>query len=149
MVWKKFSRRIFAQIVIDTALILLATLLAFVVKHDAGDPTTILRRDTIMHTLPILLVFRLVSLYAFRLYRIHWRYLSMHDLRQLVVATTASSVAFYLFLAARGLGAQSDYSWGMQLTDWGICIFLLGGVRAFYRELPDTSLLKGKGESVT
>src|SRR5690349_6327805 len=106
MVWKKFSRRIVAQIIIDAALIVLATLLAFVVKHDAGDPTTILRREIIIRTLPVLMVFRLLALYAFRLYRIHWRYLSMHDLRQLVAATVTSSLAFYLFLTARGLGEQ-------------------------------------------
>lgn len=143
MIWKKFSRRIVAQIIIDAAIVLLATLFAFVIKHDVSDPTTILRRDTIIKTLPILMVFRLLALYSFRLYRIHWRYLSMHDLRQLVSATAVSSIAFYLFLAARGLGAPSDYSWGMQIIDWGICVFLLGGTRVFYRELPDTSLLQG------
>ena len=91
MVWKKFSRRIVAQVVIDAALILLATLLAFVIKHDSSNPDTLLRGETTLQTLPILLTFRLLALYAFRLYRIHWRYLSMHDLRQLVGATAVSS----------------------------------------------------------
>lgn len=138
-----FSRRIIGQVLVDVALVTVATLAALVIKYDASEPSLLIKRQLILPTIPVLVSLRLFFLHLFGLYRIHWRYLSLHDARRLLAATTASSLAFYLYLIARGLGDQSQYSWGMQVIDWGICLFLLSGARVFYRQLPDTSLLEG------
>jgi len=139
------SRRIIGQMVIDAFLVVLATLSAYLVKYDTDNQTMLLQQKTILQTLPVLVSLRLVALYIFRFYRIHWRYLSLPDLSLLIGATTTSSLLFYGFLVARGLGEQNVYSWGMQVINWGVSIFLLGGVRVLYRAFPETSLFERAG----
>ncbi|GAB4453507.1 MAG: nucleoside-diphosphate sugar epimerase/dehydratase [Armatimonadaceae bacterium] len=137
------SRRILGQMAVDAMLIVLATLTAYLVKFDTDDQVILVQHTTVALTLPVLLALRLLCLYVFRLYRIHWRYVSVPDLWLLVGAVTSSSALFYAYLTLRGYGAQSEYSWGVQVINWGISLFLLGLVRSLYRELPESSLLDG------
>lgn len=143
--WGNISRRIVAQVAIDACLMTAATAFAYILKYDLPDQASMLNRQAIFWTLPILVGLRLGAISLFNLYRIHWRYMSLPDLRLLLSAITASSVAFYVFLCVVGLGAQSDYSWGMQVMDWGINMLLLSGVRIGYRELSDLGRNLGFG----
>ena len=137
----QISRRIVAQVLIDIILVIAANAVAYLLKFDptiAGYET---KRDLVLFTLPFLVVLRLVALYAFNLYRIHWRYMSVRDLWAVTGATLASSVAFHVFLMTIGQGGQGKYSWGVQIIDWGANIFLLSGIRIVYRQISDRSLL--------
>ena len=131
------SRRIVAQIAIDACLMVAATAFAYLLKYDLPDEGSVWNQKAILWTLPFLVSLRLGAVGLFHLYRIHWRYMSLPDLRYLLSAISVSSVAFYLFLWSVGLGGQADYSWGMQIMDWGINMLLLSGVRIGYRELSD------------
>ncbi len=143
--WGNISRRIVAQVAIDACLMTAATAFAYILKYDLPDQASLLNRQAIFWTLPVLVGLRLGAISLFHLYRIHWRYMSLPDLRLLLSAITASSVAFYVFLCVVGLGAQADYSWGMQVMDWGINMLLLSGVRIGYRELSDLGRNMGFG----
>jgi len=145
----QISRRIVVQVLVDAILVVLATVTAFALKYDRADPTFLMQQRVVLMTLPVLVLFRISALHVFHLYRIHWRYLSIHDLRLLLGAATLSSVAFYVFLAALGMGGQGDYSWGMQVIDWFVNLFLLSGVRILYRQISDADLLRlGGGDEV-
>ena len=149
MLRNTISRRIVAQVCIDILLIAGANALAFLLKYSWYAPVVSQRIDLVVAALPVLVGLRLVSLWAFRLYRIHWRYMSIHDLWVVAGATTASSLAFYSFLFFTGHGAQGSYSWGMQVIDWGANLFLLSGIRIAYRQVSDRSLLFNLGETPT
>lgn len=124
------SRRIVAQVLIDAFLVLFANAAAFLLRYDQ-ETTRTSYFALAAPLLPLLVVLRLPALYAFNLYRIHWRYVSIHDLRQLAAATTVSSLLFWLVT----LLLRREYSWGMQVIDWGINIFLLSFVRVGYRQI--------------
>ena len=134
---KNISRRIVAQVAIDACLMVAATAFAYILRYDLPDYASLRNQHIILGTLPVLIASRLGAVALFHLYRIHWRYMSLPDLRLLLAAITASSVVFYLFLHGIGLGERGDYSWGMQIMDWGINMLLLSGVRIGYRELSD------------
>ena len=135
--YTKISRRIVAQVAIDVCLMVAATAFAYIVRYDLPDQASPQNRVVILWTLPVLISLRLGSVALFHLYRIHWRYMSLPDLRLLLAAITTSSVLFYIFLFVMGLGGRGDYSWGMQIIDWGMNMLLLSGVRIGYRELSD------------
>ncbi len=115
---------------------------AFALKYDPIGRVNPANLMTATVLLPLLVLLRLVSLGAFRLYRIQWRYVSTRDLGTIIGATTVSSLAFFGCLVFSGNGGRGHYSWGMQVLDWGINIFLLSGVRVGYRHISEQSLLR-------
>ncbi|MBC8102001.1 MAG: polysaccharide biosynthesis protein [Cytophagales bacterium] len=139
----KISRRIVGQVVIDALLIMASNAAAFSLKYDPSGRMNPDNLTTATLLLPLLVGLRLLALAVFRLYRIQWRYVSTHDLSVIVGATTVSSFAFFGCLLFSGNGGRGQYSWGMQVLDWGINIFLLAGVRIGYRQLSEQSLLRG------
>ena len=51
-----FSRRVFGQLLVDALLVVLATLGAFLIRYDVTDPSSLLHREIILHSIPILWV---------------------------------------------------------------------------------------------
>ena len=135
------SRRIVGQVLIDAALVATANLASFLLKY---GPPALRPGDTHLHTvallLPVLIVLRVSAFGLFRLYRIRWRYMSVHDLKTVAGATTLSTAAFYGVLAVLGYLSPATYSWGMQVIDWVLTICLLSGIRIAYRLWSDRSL---------
>ncbi|MES2460363.1 MAG: polysaccharide biosynthesis protein, partial [Armatimonadota bacterium] len=127
---------------VDALLIMAANAAAFALKYDPSGRTDPGHLETATLLLPLLVVLRLVSLAVFRLYRIQWRYVSIRDFGVIFSATTVSSLAFFGCLLFSGNGGRGQYSWGMQVLDWGINIFLLAGVRIGYRHISEQSLLR-------
>jgi hypothetical protein len=105
--FSNISRRIVAQVLIDAVLVAFANGASFLLRYDLNAETFASYLQTVLVTLPVLVVFRVSALYAFNLYRIHWRYMSIHDLRALAGATSVSSVAFFGFLWLAGLGTPT------------------------------------------
>ncbi|WP_309714479.1 nucleoside-diphosphate sugar epimerase/dehydratase [Armatimonas sp.] len=135
------SRRIVGQVLIDAALVIAANFASFVLKY--GPPVLHLsdpHLHTLLLTLPILIGLRVSAFGLFRLYRIRWRYMSVHDLKTVAGATTLSTLLFYGFLVVMGYGAPPTYSWTMQVIDWIVTICLLSGVRISYRLWSDKTL---------
>ena len=80
---------------------------------------------------PILLVFRFTAFHYAGLFRGLWKYTSTRDLRQIIIATTASTVAFE---AALGILFRV-LPRSVIIIEWGLCIMLVGGTRFAYRAL--------------
>jgi FlaA1/EpsC-like NDP-sugar epimerase len=137
------SRRIVGQVLVDILLVVASNAAAFALKYDPSGRDNPGNLETVTRLLPALVFLRLAVLCAFRLYRIHWRYLSIRDLWVIVTATTASSLGFYGVLLFTGHGGRGQYSWGMQAIDWVFNILLISGVRVGYRQLSENSLLAG------
>jgi FlaA1/EpsC-like NDP-sugar epimerase len=141
MRFNRISRRKVVQVLIDITLCAGADAVAFLLKYDPGDARSVAHLNIALAFAPVLILLRLLALSRFNLYRIHWRYMSIRDLWAVAGATTASSVAFYIFLFALGKGGPGAYSWGMQIIDWIVNIFLVTGVRIGYRQISDRILL--------
>lgn len=140
----KISRRIIGQIVIDALLIMASNAAAFALKYDPTGRMNPGNLETATTLLPLLVCLRLIALAVFRLYRIQWRYVSIRDLGVIFSATTVSSLAFFGCLLFSGNGGRGQYSWGMQVLDWGINICLLAGVRIGYRHISEQTLLRNR-----
>ena len=138
------SRRIIGQVVIDALLIMASNAAAFALKYDPTGRMNPGNLTTVTTLLPLLVVLRLFALAVFRLYRIQWRYVSIRDLGVIFSATTVSSLAFFGCLLFTRNGGRGQYSWGMQVLDWGINICLLAGVRIAYRHISEQSLLRSR-----
>jgi FlaA1/EpsC-like NDP-sugar epimerase len=136
------SRRIIGQVIIDALLIMASNAAAFALKYDPSGRMNPGNLATVTALLPLLVGLRLLSLAIFRLYRIQWRYVSIRDLGVIFSATTVSSLAFFGVLLFSGNGGRGQYSWGMQILDWGTNICLLAGVRIGYRHISEQSLIR-------
>jgi FlaA1/EpsC-like NDP-sugar epimerase len=139
------------MVAIHLLLIGLANYLAFWLRFDGMIPEWALRAFAQM--LPLLVVIRLVSFAPFRLYEGMWRYTSVWDLRNIIVATCTSTVLFY-FVTRWGFGLVT-YPRSVYVVDTVLLIFFLGGTRLAVRisriqgsvEQPKRLLIYGAGNA--
>src|SRR2546423_1825107 len=110
-----------------------ANLIAFQLRFDSGVPPW--AAIICWQTLPSLIAIRAATFIPFRLYEGFWRYTSVHDLRALVSAISASSLLFFLFVKSPlGPGA---YPRSVFFIDAILLLIFLGGVRLVRRVLTD------------
>jgi FlaA1/EpsC-like NDP-sugar epimerase len=81
--------------------------------------------------MPVLLWFRLVALVYFRAHTGLWRYVSVPDLLGVAKATTVSTLVFTL--VAGFLSGPEDIPRSVFVIEWGVHIFLAGGLRIAVR----------------
>ena len=128
----RFSRRILGQLLIDLVIVNVSTALAVIVLYGLQGHATQQMLHLVMRFSLIVTVLRILSLYILRAYRIHWRYISLHDLQNIVWATTFSSLVFYILTISIAAPTPPRL---VQILDWGINIFAIGGARLFFRWL--------------
>lgn len=103
-------------------LIVAADYIAFCLRFDTWRP-----RSEFVEMLPALLVIRALLFVPFRLYQGLWRYTSLEDLRNIVMAVLLSSLVFVSYVYGyRGMDA---YPRSVLFIDAMVLIFLMGGVR--------------------
>jgi FlaA1/EpsC-like NDP-sugar epimerase len=85
----------------------------------------------ILKTLPLLIITKLLFFYFFDLFSGLWRYVSTHDLWDIILANIISSVAF--FLAVVFHHSLIGYPRSVFIIDFMICTILIAGVRFFTR----------------
>jgi len=143
MVRRLFIKYRFPFIVLAHLLIIfLSNYLAFWLRFDGNIPANYAR--LMVSSLPWLLLIRISTLIAYRLYRGLWRYTSVWDLSKIVQVTLISSFVFFLFTHFI-LGIR-EYPRSVFLFDSVLLIFFMGGIRMpwrIYRELKRKSR-KGK-----
>src|SRR5688572_10001713 len=110
-------------------LVSFAYFFAYALRFDFQIPHTQLRNYA--ETLPYLLVLRLALFHRFGLFRGYWHLVGVRDLRQLVAATTLSSLAFIGLLLF--LGRVGTMPLVVPMLDWCITILLAGGIRFLAR----------------
>ncbi len=114
-------------------LIALANYLAFWLRFDGSIPDRELR--SLLLGLPWLLLARVLVFERFRLFEGLWRYTSLWDLRNLIVATGLSSVLF--FVVIRFILQIHGYPRSIFVIEAILAIFFLGGIRLLSRTVTE------------
>src|SRR5690242_5668736 len=124
-----YRARTWCQMLVDALIVSLALLLAFSLRYNSFPPPNTALSGLWLFFLPLTLL-RLYCLIRFNIYRIHWRFVGLHELKALLWSTTVSSLLFYGLLV---LCRHWDFPRGVLVIDWLLNIFLLGGLRISYR----------------
>ena len=113
--------------------------LAFVLRFDGRIPEQYIA--LMLATIPAVVVLRLGAFALFGLFTGWWRHVSMFDLKALVKAVTASTVALAIYLIA--VGDLPGFPRAILLLDWGVAIGLFGGSRFAVRWLRERGMGRG------
>ena len=116
-------------VILHLGLIALSNYLALWLRFDGVVPSELAAHARSL--LPVLLLVRVVTFIPFRLYEGLWRYTSISDARNIVVAVVTSSVAF--FSIVRLSFGSNVYPRSVYIIDAVLLIGLLGGVRSIRR----------------
>jgi FlaA1/EpsC-like NDP-sugar epimerase len=112
-------------------------LLAFALRFDFSIPPA--QWAVLLATLPLLLAARLGSFAFFGLFRGWWRHAGLHDLVDLVRATTVSTLCFVLLLSLTGFTGTVPRS--ILFIDWAVALLLFGGLRMGVRAWREPSIV--------
>jgi FlaA1/EpsC-like NDP-sugar epimerase len=124
-----FSKRVFALLVLHAVVFALAYFLAFLVRLDWPFP--VFAWPLFWITLPMVVVIKLTLFHALGQCHSSWLHLTFADLTRLLGAASLASMA--IATADYFGGEHYHVPRGILLLDWGISIFLLGGLRALPR----------------
>ena len=84
-----------------------------------------------LKTLPLLIAVRLIFFVFFHILSGWWRYVSIKDLINIILAVTVSSLVFGVLIYF--LFGLEGYPRSVLIIDWFICIFFVGGIRLTIR----------------
>ncbi len=127
-------------VVLHVALIAVSNYLAFWLKFDGRIPVNEITE--FLNFLPWLILIRVLVFTPCKLFEGLWRYASIVDLRNIIVAAVVSSLFFYIFV--HGLLHQIQYPRSIFIIDTLILVSLAGGVRLSRRLLSITHHFKGE-----
>jgi FlaA1/EpsC-like NDP-sugar epimerase len=122
-------------VVLHLGLIALSNYLALWLRFDGVVPHELAANAR--NLLPLLLLVRVVTFLPFRLYEGLWRYTSIRDARNIVVAVITSSAVF--FLVVRLSFGSNVYPRSVYIIDAVLLICLVGGVRSIRRLVRELS----------
>jgi FlaA1/EpsC-like NDP-sugar epimerase len=115
-------------------LVPLSNYLAFWLRFDGSIPPTYW--NLMVRMLPALILLRISTLAAYRLFRGLWRYTSVWDLTKILFATLISS--FLFFILTHVILGIIEYPRSVFIFDSILLVFFMGGVRLpwrIYREV--------------
>jgi FlaA1/EpsC-like NDP-sugar epimerase len=115
----------YIMLLVDAILLSAAYFFSYQLRFEDGVPPE--AWDTFIATLPFVVSIKLAIFFYFDLYKGMWRYTSLIDIISIVKASTVSSVVIVLLIlfAFRFVG----YPRSVYIIDWGMTIFLVGGLR--------------------
>jgi FlaA1/EpsC-like NDP-sugar epimerase len=125
-------------VLLHLGLIALSNYLAFWIRFDGTIPPQTLA--VFWQLLPVVVLVRSLFFAPFRLYEGLWRYTSIWDLRNILIAVFSSTVTLYL-LIRWGLGFAS-YPRSVYLIDSLLLLFFVSGIRLLRRVYRDLSRLE-------
>jgi FlaA1/EpsC-like NDP-sugar epimerase len=105
---------------------------AFLLRFDFNLPDA--EWQHYLQALPTLLLIRGLTFYRFRLFQGLWRYTSLWDLRNIVLAVGMSSALFYIVIHT--IVGMKAYPRSVMLIDPLLLVCLMGGVRLAHRMFP-------------
>ncbi|HOX93962.1 MAG TPA: nucleoside-diphosphate sugar epimerase/dehydratase [Syntrophales bacterium] len=123
------NKNFYTMVIVDTALVAAAYILAYALRFEAEIPPDQLLK--LKRTLPIIIPVKIAVFFAFHLYRGMWRYTSLVDIKNVILASSFSSILAVSTLFF--LRIFKGFSRSVFIIDWGLTIFLIGGVRILIR----------------
>jgi FlaA1/EpsC-like NDP-sugar epimerase len=127
-------------VVIYLGLAWIANLVAFLMRFDGQVPDAAWASHVAM--LPWLILIRAGGFTAFGQFRGLWRYASLYDLREIILAVLSSTAVF--FVCVRWIFAPPLYPRSVYLIDSLVLIVLLGTFRVARRSYHEAMLAPGK-----
>jgi len=125
-------------IIFDLTLIVMANFFAFWLRFDGQIPSD--ATQLFLKTLPWLLLIRGISFSVFRLNEGLWRYISIWDLKKIVLGVLAGTLAFY-FLVSWGFGFI-EYPRSIYIIDSILLVGFLCGIRIAVRLFRERKVLR-------
>ena len=130
LIFKRFSNlKSLLKLIMHVGLLCLSSYSGFWLRFDGDIPDSAM--EIFLHTLPVLVVVRLVMFLPFRLYGTVWQYTSLWDLRNIVGATLSGTLVFFL-VVRYGFGVV-NYPRSVYLIDALVLIMLTVGFRVARR----------------
>jgi len=123
-------------------LIIAAFFLAFILRYE-GRPNGF-ARSLFRHTLPWLVLIKVVVFYYYDLYRGWWRYVGIDDLIDVIKASTVATALFVVV----ALFFFPVFPRSVFVTDWFITLTFIGGIRFGLRAVRE-KLLHDRSGKVT
>jgi FlaA1/EpsC-like NDP-sugar epimerase len=115
----------------DTCLSAAAYVLAYLIRFEGNIPMD--QTALMMESLPWVVIVKMAAYSWFDLYRGMWRYTGLIDFQNVLKA--ASSATAIVVLAVLMLRRFEGYSRSVFILDWGLTLFLIGGIRVTIRVL--------------
>lgn len=115
-------------VAVDILLVFLSFFLAFLLRFDWN--LTLHQYQTFLITLPLVLTLRILVFQGCGMYKSVWKYVGLHELLNIIRATSISSV---LVVAALFLLSFSGLPRSVFVIDWVFCIAILGACRLGFR----------------
>jgi FlaA1/EpsC-like NDP-sugar epimerase len=107
--------------------VIISYITAYLIRFDGIPPQTYL--NIMIETIPLVLIFRMISFIIFRLHKSIWTYASVRDLIQILKAVTTSSVIIFIIVMLQDKGHPRS----IFIIDWLLLVTGLCGLRFFIR----------------
>jgi len=123
------SRNFYFILFLDAVLIAMAYIFSYWLRFDGAIPLNRWAniKDTFLYVIPV----KLVCFYLFGLYKGVWRYTSLIDLRNVFLGVSCSSAVIVMVILF--LYRFEGFSRSVYVIDWGLTLFVIGGVRIAIR----------------
>jgi lipopolysaccharide/colanic/teichoic acid biosynthesis glycosyltransferase len=120
--------------VLDSVLCAFSYFLSYYLRMEGEFP--LIERATLLHSLPYIIIVRMIAFTYFGLYATLIRHVSFHELLKVIKGATFSSVLIVLLVFFIG---ERSHPRSVFVIDWFIIIFLLGGYRISFKVVRDHS----------
>lgn len=131
------SKNFYVMLLTDAILVTVSYMVSYWLRFEGSIPAD--HWLTFKTTLPYLVSLKLICFLIFGMYRGMWRYTSLSDFKNILIAATVSSGIIILFILYKyGFGG---YSRSVYLVDWALTLMLTSGARLFIRVLLESSSL--------
>ncbi len=119
----------YAMLLLDAFLVASSYFLSYLLRYEISVPPEAV--DSIRRTLPWIIPFKLIVFFVFNLYRGMWRYTSVRDLKNVVKASSISSIV--IVLAVLFLFRFEGFPRSVFAIDWVLTLLLISGARIAVR----------------
>ncbi|MDO9530223.1 MAG: nucleoside-diphosphate sugar epimerase/dehydratase [Syntrophales bacterium] len=123
------NKNFYAMLLLDAVLVTIAYFFAYLLRFEGQLPVA--HWAQIKGTLPFIIPLKLICFFIFGLYRGMWRYTSLVDLRNVINASSLSSIIIVLSILF--LYRFHGYSRSVFVIDWVFTLLFVGGIRVAIR----------------
>jgi FlaA1/EpsC-like NDP-sugar epimerase len=124
---------------LDMMLIFLSYLIAYFLRFEWQIPQH--ESLTFFKSVGFILLIRIITFYAFGIYKNLWKYVGLKDLVTVIMACTISTIVIIAVLYLIGIVSHSR---SIFFIDWILCISLIGGSRLSFRLFSENSKTDSK-----